>query len=179
MLILDNLKLATLALTNFATGGSIGTAATTVDIVSQFNVNQRTVGQVLTVPTPTNAIAGDMIRIANVGSVAFSIAGKTINPGAFTDLFWNGTTYSIDADSGRNIGATITLTTMTVGNNTVTHNLAMPAGSFSSINLDVRDSTNSTVNLRRVNASDTANSLVITTPIAVSTPTTFYITPLA
>lgn len=178
-LILDNLKLATVALTNFATGGSIGTAATTVDIVSCFNVNQTTAGQTLTLPSPTNALAGDQIRITNVGTAAFIILGKTISPGTFSDISWNGTGYTVDADSGRNQGATVTAATLTVGNNTITHNLAMPTGSFSAVSLDIRDSTGSTVHLRRVTASDTANAIVVTCPIAIATATTFYVVPLA
>ena len=179
MQILDNLKLATLPLTNFATGGSIGTAATTVDIISQFNINQTTAGQILTLATPTVTLAGDNVRINNVGSVSFVILGKTVNAGTFTDIFWNGTTYSTDADSGRNMGAPVVLATMTAGNNTVTHNLAMPTGSFSNVNLDVRDATGSPVSIRRITASDTTNAIIVNTPIAISTATTFYITPIA
>ena len=179
LFVLGTFKLATIALTNFATGGSIGTAATTVDIASCFNINQTTAGQILTIPVPTNAIAGDQIRISNVGTAVFTILGKSISPGTFTDLSWNGTAYAVDADSGRNMGAVVTAATLTVGNNTITHNLAMPTGSFSAVNLDIRDSLGSTVNLRRVTGSDTANAIVVTSPIAVATPVTFYITSLA
>jgi hypothetical protein len=177
-IILDNFKLATLALTNFATGGAIGTAVATVDIASCFNINQTTAAQTLTLPVPTNAIAGDQIRVTNVGTAAFTILGKVISPGTFSDIFWNGAGYAVDADSGRNQGATVTAATLTVGNNTITHNLALPSGSFSAVNLDIRDSNGSTVHLRRVTANDTANAIVVTCPIAIATPTVFFIVPL-
>ena len=45
---------ASLAIPNLPTGGSIGTAATTVDIKTTFDINQTTADQTLTIPTPTS-----------------------------------------------------------------------------------------------------------------------------
>ena len=179
MIILDNLKLGTIVIANLLTGGSIGTADTTVDIASSFAINQTTAGQVLTLALPTDTIAGDQVRITNTGTASFRIFGKTVLPGTFTDIFWTGTAYAVDADSGRNQGAVVTAATLVVGNNTITHNLSMPVGSFSSIGIDTRNNVGSPVALRRVVASDTANAIVVNTPTAISTPTTFYIIPLA
>ena len=179
MIILDNLKLGTLIIANLATGGPIGTASATVDIASSFAVNQTTAGQAITLPVPTNAIAGDQIRVVGVGTASFTVLGKTVAPGTFTDVFWTGSSYAVDADSGRNQGATITVAALTAGNNTITHNLSMPVGSFSSINMDVRDANGSNINLRRVIASDTTNAIVVSTPVAIATPVTFYLSPLA
>ena len=103
MQVLDNLKLATLTIANLATGGSIGTAATTVDIASSFNISQTTAGQTLTIASPTNAIAGDQIRAINTGTAAFTILGKVVAPGTFTDIFWNGTGYSVDAEDRKSV----------------------------------------------------------------------------
>lgn len=185
MIVLDNFKLGTIAIASLPTGGSIGTADLTVDIASSFAITQTTVGQTITIPAPTNAVAGDQVRVINTGTQSFTVAGKLIPPNTFTDLAWTGTTYAADADAAtiaastlRNQGAVIVLPTMAVGTNTVTHNLTMPAGSFSSVSLDVRDSTGSTVSIRRVPGSDTAVSIAVTSPVAVATPTTFYIVPL-
>ena len=46
-----------LSVANLATGGAIGTAATTVDIKTTFNINQTTANQTLTLPVPTNTTA--------------------------------------------------------------------------------------------------------------------------
>lgn len=54
---------------NLAGGGAIGTAPTTVDIKTTFNINQTTTNQTLTLPTPTDTTAGRIIYINNIGTV--------------------------------------------------------------------------------------------------------------
>lgn len=179
MIILDNFKLATIALANFPTGGTIGTAATTVDVASSFTINQTTAGQAVTLPNPSNAIAGDQISVMNIGTASVTIFGKVITTGQFAEFLWTGTAYSVEGDAGRNQGAAVTLSALVAGNNTVTHNLAMPTGQFSLVNLDVRDALGSSVALRRVILSDTTNTIVVSSPIAIATNTIFYITPIA
>jgi hypothetical protein len=179
MFINDNLKTATLAIANLATGGSIGTAATTVDIASTFNINQTTAAQVITLPSPTDATAGDRLVVNNIGTASFTIGGLLIPINSTSNFVWTGTAWVTDANVGRNMGAVVTLATMIVGNNTVTHNLNMPTGSFSSIDFTARNATGSEVSFRRVSASDTANALVVNSTVAIPTATTFYITPLA
>ncbi len=46
-----------MTIANLATGGAIGTAATTVDVKTTFNINQTTANQTLALPTPTNTTA--------------------------------------------------------------------------------------------------------------------------
>jgi hypothetical protein len=179
MIILDNLKLATIAISNLATGGSIGTAIATVDIASSFAVNQTTANQVLTIPNPTDALAGDQVTIANIGTASFTILGKTVQAGQFAEFVWNGTTWSVEGDAGRNMGAVVTVASLVAGNNTITHNLSMPTGSFSSVIVRAYNATGNEITCKRVMASDTANAIVISSPIAIATATTFQITPLA
>ena len=84
-----------LVISNKASGGAIGTAAATVDVASLFNVNQTTAGQTLTVPNLTNTTNGKTIHINNVGSTAFTLLSKTIEPGTGILLRWTGSAWSI------------------------------------------------------------------------------------
>jgi hypothetical protein len=175
----DNLRLATTVVANLATGGVIGTAATTVDIASAFNINQTTAAQALTLPSPTIADAGLLVKISNVGTASFTLNGQQMPLNATTEFLWNGTVWTVDPNIGRNAGGVIVLATMTAGNNTVTHNLNLPAGSFSSVDFTARNSVGQEVAMRRITASDTANAIVVNVVSAIATPTSFYIVPLA
>lgn len=179
MYINDNLKLATLTILDLPTGGSIGTASTTVDIASTFNIEQTTAGQVLTIPSPTDTTAGDRVVINNIGTVSFNIGGQSIAIDSSRQFVWNGLDWVFDSSSARNTGAVVTLASMTAGNNTVTHNLDMPTGSFSNLIVKAIDENGSEMTFRRVVASDTADTITVSVASAVSNPITFYITPLA
>ena len=67
-----------IAVTNKATGGSIGTAATTVDLGTVIAVNQTTASQTLTLPNPTDTTAGAVIVVLSVGSAGFTINGTVL-----------------------------------------------------------------------------------------------------
>ena len=84
-----------LVISNKASGGAIGTAAATVDVASLFNVNQTTASQTLTVPNLTNTTNGKTIHVNNVGSTAFTLLSKTIEPGTGILLRWIGSAWSI------------------------------------------------------------------------------------
>jgi hypothetical protein len=77
------------ALGNFATGGSIGTAATTVDIYTYISVAQTTAGQTITIPAPTAATTyGKLLYVSNVGTASFTMLGTTISTGTTATLVW-------------------------------------------------------------------------------------------
>lgn len=84
-----------LVISNKASGGAIGTAAATVDVASLFNVNQTTASQTLTVPNLTNTTNGKTIHVNNVGSTAFTLLSKTIEPGTGILLRWTGSAWNI------------------------------------------------------------------------------------
>lgn len=84
-----------LVISNKASGGAIGTSAATVDVASLFNVNQTTASQTLTVPNLTNATNGKTIHVNNVGSTAFTLLSKTIEPGTGILLRWTGSAWNI------------------------------------------------------------------------------------
>jgi hypothetical protein len=180
MLVLDNLKLATLPLA-VTVAGSVGTAATTVDIVSSFNITYTGVANgVVTVPNPTDTQAGDTVKVANVGTVAFIIGGDALLPGFFTNLHWNGTAW-LSSDGGRNSGMPVTVATIPAGILNVTHNLGMAVGAFSDVQVSVLNSAGNVVIYRRNTAGDTANVLSFNVPVAVTSnlPHRFIFTPLS
>lgn len=84
----------TLGLGNFATGGAIGTAATTVDLYTAIQVAQTTAGQTVTLPSPTDATAGRWILFTNTGSQAVTLLGASIAAGASTSAIWNGAAWT-------------------------------------------------------------------------------------
>jgi hypothetical protein len=177
MFINDNLKTASLAIANVAAGGNIGTAAATVDISSSFLVSQTTAGQALTLPSPTDALAGDRVILGNVGSASFTVSGMTIAPGNFRVLVWSGAAWLIDADKA-STGTVVTVASIPAGLSTVAHNFGLPSGSFSSVDFTARNVTGSMVDIRRNTATDTANVVGISSPVALSN-ITFYLSPLA
>lgn len=77
----------TVAVADVAAGGAIGTAATTVDISQIALVNQTTASKVLTLPTPSSALAM-YYTVANVGTAGFYLYGRFIRPGASTEFVY-------------------------------------------------------------------------------------------
>lgn len=94
-------------ISNKATGGSIGTAATTVDVNTNFNLHQTTAGQTLTVPNLTNASAGKIIQLNNTGSASLILTpGGNMPVGYGVILRWDGTQWSVSSGSVGSTGAT-------------------------------------------------------------------------
>ena len=176
MFINDTLKAATLVFGNLA-AGPIATAPLSVDIASSFNINQTTANIALTLPTPTNASAGDRVTVQNIGTAGFTINGYPVKAGEFGEFVWSGAAWQV-MDGGRNTGAVVVAAAVPAGLSTVTHGLALPAGAFSSVILQAFDNTGSIVAFKRNTATDTANAYGISSPIAL-TNITFHFTPLA
>lgn len=82
-----------MAISDLPAGGNIGTAATTVDTKTIFNVNQVSSGQTITLPNPTNSTAGRMVYVTNVGTTPFTIMGTQLSPNSARSAIWNGTTW--------------------------------------------------------------------------------------
>jgi hypothetical protein len=91
--------LGAVSISNLATGGVIGTAAATVDAYTTFNVNQTTANQTLTLPNPTNATAGRIAYVNNVGSVEFTMSNEKVQIGKGRQYVWNGTAWSQVGDA--------------------------------------------------------------------------------
>jgi collagen type VII alpha len=87
---------------NKPSGGAIGTAAGTVDTYTLLNLNQTTAGQTLTVPNLTNAAAGKIIYINNVGTTSLTLSpGGLLPVGTGAIMRWDGVRWNVTG-----IGAT-------------------------------------------------------------------------
>lgn len=156
----------TVTVTDKASGGSIGTAATTVDVASAINVNQTTASQTLTIPSPTNTTNSTTITFNNIGSTSFTVLSTVIAPGAGIMIDWTGSAWSV---IGTSSGAS---NVVVVGGKTFTVN--------NTLTLSGTDSTTMTfpttsATLARTDAANTftgvqtMTSAVLTTP-AITTP---------
>lgn len=92
MIINNTFRIEQAVLGNFATGGVIGTAATTVDIVGNLGIAQTTAGQTLSLPNPTITRPGLQTIVANTGTAAFTIYGAVVQPGQQTVIGYQGVT---------------------------------------------------------------------------------------
>jgi hypothetical protein len=103
---------AIVAVTNKASGGSIGTAATTVDITNMITVNQTTASQALTMADPTVTGTIRSLKVFNIGSASFTLGGVTISAGGAAEYVWDGV--SAWKYMATNSFAALTATSLTV-----------------------------------------------------------------
>lgn len=182
-LIYDSVKFGTLAFPNFAANGAIGTAANTVDMASSFVITQTTASISLTIPSPTDAQAGDRLQVANAteSTTSITVAGIVIPVGGLQEFMWTGTAWVTNISGIRNQGTSVSVATVGAGTLTVTHNLGLPSGKFSSVVFRAYNSAGSEIIFKRNKAGDTANALSLTIPVAITTnlPIVFDIAPLS
>jgi hypothetical protein len=79
---------------DFPSGGSIGSAATTVDLSTTIQIAQTTPGQVLTIEPPTNPQTGRILFLNNNGTASFTILGRPIGSAETLAAIWNGAVWS-------------------------------------------------------------------------------------
>lgn len=122
------------SISDLASGGSIGSAASTVDIYDAVLINQTTDAKVLTFATPSvNALRN--LTVANVGTAGFYAYGRFIRPGSshkfvyIPSVGWRRTSSSpqiisqsavavtAPADTNENTLATITIPGGVIGSN--------------------------------------------------------------
>jgi len=101
-------RLTAISLPNFATSGSIGTAATTVDIAGFIIINQTTTGQTLTLPNPTANTKIRKLTIANTGTASFIIGTSTVKISSAFEFAWNGSAWVPAGGAGANYTASAT-----------------------------------------------------------------------
>jgi hypothetical protein len=98
------------SLGNFAGDGAIGSAAATVDATSTILINQTTTFRSLTIPNPTGATAGRMVRIVNTGTAKFQVQGAAhIPPGRAITFLWTGSAWLPDTNSKRVLTGTVNI----------------------------------------------------------------------
>ncbi len=92
---------STFALTNFATNGSVGTAATTVDRVTRLTFTQTTANITVTLPNPTTAGQLSIVlenlpastAIINVTGAAAGSDILSLTVGDIREISWNGSSW--------------------------------------------------------------------------------------
>ncbi len=175
----DNFKTTNIALPNFTANAVLGTAITTVDIASTFVITQTTAGITLTLPTPTDTIAGDRLIVINssTSTNGITVAGVPLAISEQAMFTWSGTEW-ITNDGGRNMGTSVLVASIPVGNSLVTHDLALPTGKFSRVIFKAYNATGNEVVFKRNKVADTTNAFGISSPTAL-TNITFDIIPLA
>lgn len=82
------------SLTNFATGGSIGTAPQVVDDIEYVLINQTAASQTLTLPSPSVPSLIRKIYISNTGSTSFTLLDVSVAAGATLSALWTGSAWS-------------------------------------------------------------------------------------
>lgn len=109
-----------MTISDLPTGGDIGFATGTVDIKTTFNINQTTANQTITLPDPTDSIAGRIAYITNIGTTPFMIMNTQLIPNSARSMIWNGTNWVLAGNADdRTIGLTRKILDQTGAQNVV------------------------------------------------------------
>lgn len=96
LLFIPGICFSQIVISDLPSGGSIGTAANTVNKGSLFHINQTTSGQTLTVPNPTATNFSKFIYVLDIGSASFTLSpGGNLTPGTGVILVWTGTNWNV------------------------------------------------------------------------------------
>jgi hypothetical protein len=94
-LINDSFKKVGFPISNLPTGGSIGTAATTIDLYSTFLINQTTADQTISLPNPSDIQFSDIVNIVNIGTADFKVlGGKIVEKQSNAQAVWTGSVWN-------------------------------------------------------------------------------------
>lgn len=80
-----------LPIITLATSGPVGTAATTVDVVSHLGVTASVLGLTFTLPVPADVRSGRDLLVTNSGTNTFVILGVSIAAGQYGHFVWDQT----------------------------------------------------------------------------------------
>jgi hypothetical protein len=122
----------TQAIANLVAGGAIGTAAATVDIATSFTINQTTAGQTITLPNPTNATAGRVAYITNIGTASFTLLGSAVAAGSSRQAVFNGTVWVLTGD-GTGAATSLSALAAAAGANTIDNTLFSQSWNWSTL----------------------------------------------
>jgi hypothetical protein len=121
-----------MAISDLPSGGDIGSAASTVDVASIFNIGQQTAGQTLTLPHDINTLIGKTVYVNNTSpsspgpTVSFTIYGNTLSVGQTKAFTWDGTSWNANSnDLGINSTGSVVLA--------ATNQLTFKVGAYSFI----------------------------------------------
>ncbi len=154
---------STMAIGDLATGGNIGTAATTVDIYTNFTIAQTTAGQTLTIPAPTVTTTGRLIYLTNIGSAGYTIGGSVASPGTTMAFVWNSTTSAWTLVSSGTSGNYIQN-----GTATQTANFNIQSNSTTSVTATIQGANSQSANILEVLAAGVGTPLFSVGPTSTS-----------
>jgi len=163
-----------------ASGGVIGTASTTVDIATNFNVNQTTASQTLTIPSPTNTTTtkGKIITVNNVGTANFTLAGITVPAGSYGSAFvWTGSGWNA-INAASNVASQFVTSNITSGQTTTSTayvdvangTLSIPTPGTYSVSYSVPFVSSAAGVPVSFQLTDSANAAVSSTTVTASAP---------
>jgi hypothetical protein len=164
MLVATPLYLGASDLGNVA-AGAIGTAAATVDRYSAFSVTQ-TVAAVCTLPAPTGAPAHQVVKVSNkaAATAAITLYGVAIAPGRHAEFVWDGATWNPETIP-KSVAAFTQVVAFAANTGLIiTHNLALANPQAYTL----RATTATGLELTLVQSAQTANSLTLTSNVAIS-----------
>jgi len=134
--------------------GSIGSAASTVDIYTNFTIAQTTAGQTLTIPAPTTTTSGRIIYVTNIGSAGYTMAGAIVSPGVTMQFVWNNTTSSWSLVTSGVSGSYIQN-----GTSTQTGNFNIQSNSTSAVTATIQGANSQSANVLEVKAAGVTDPL--------------------
>lgn len=109
-----------MTISNLPSGGNIGTAASTVDIYTIFNVNQTQSGQTITLPDPSDLTPGRMVYVTNTGNTPFTILSTQLSPNSARSMIWDGNSWVLAGNADdKTVGLLRKAADETVVNNTI------------------------------------------------------------
>jgi uncharacterized protein YjdB len=152
---------------NLVSGGSIGTAAATVDVDSHFILTQTTAGQTVTFPAPTAAANSKSILFESAlsSTQSFQAYGETFAPGSCNIYKWNSTAWGKTVNVGPILLTSVALSPTTFSG--VANTQQQLTATFTPSN-----ATNQTVNWATSNpAVATVNSSGLVTTVGPGTTT--------
>ena len=105
---------SSIAIANHASNSTIGSAASTVDAATTFDVTQTTSGITLTLPPPTGGVSGHVVYVNSLaGNASFTMYGVTIAAGNSVGFIWNGTTWVPTSSGGSGVNTIGTIDSQT------------------------------------------------------------------
>ncbi len=110
--------LSSVAIGNHASNSTIGSAGSTVNVATTFDVTQTTPGITLTLPTPTNTASGRLVYINSVsGNATFTMYGVNIAPNSSASFIWNGSAWVATSTGGTGVNTVGQIDTQTKSSN--------------------------------------------------------------
>src|ERR1035438_2672201 len=139
MIIADQISEGTIELANIPTSGSLGSAATTVDLGSSFLLNQTTANiSITSIAAPTDNTSGRIIELTNKSStISITILGLLLNPKNSCKIKWMNANWNLcdNPKISKTIFIPLTGDTINIPNNK--RSIINPSGTLATLVLNL------------------------------------------